>query len=608
MKECVFMKKLLTSLTIMVIAFVGVPLLLVGLMYEGDALEQVPVELYQTEENARQLIYKELNDAIILAKSDENADLELSIHEDIINLALFNAVRGNEDRDGINPDYLPNEDCNDASCQYIIEETLDNGAIVRVLGIWASIKEDTLTLNVGLELETNGFSFKTVVLTDLIMTDDVQNQTYTFEFGALRVGNIPLPKGLLTTIINLLENVTDIALDSVPFGELTLSELRYTINKQDVVTFVKSKGEDDATMLLATEVLGIIFDEGLVQFNLEEENIRLLFRISTIRNSPDKEIPTYLQSFDYPTFDIEQTLRNRFDEFVFTIALTNQTYFTITEEPFNRIFYKQMEGFENARFDFEYSDELGNPETLTVGLQAVWFEFIVVEEGSEMVTYLDIYGLFDIDGIKSQLHIRSNEVIDYQVGVYAFDLATITLGEEVDKEFLNIDNLEPFTNYLSTMEDFNFGYFSEEGYIVIDTTRLTSLMEDGSNAGVVSVSQVEIIDGALRIHIEATDTNLQAILDDFANALNTTFTDPSLTNTLETVLDTENPGPEQDTYNQVLNIQDKIDNEEPITEEDVALLFENFDEMSPEAQTAFIESFEGLIDPSLLDDYTTEFE
>lgn len=602
------MKKLLTSLTIMVIAFVGVPLLLVGLMYEGDAFEQVPVELYQTDENARQMIYKELNEAISLAKSDNLADLELTIHEDILNVALFNAVRGNDEREGINPNYLPNDDCLDSSCKYVIEEIMDNGTTIRVLGLWVSITEDTLILNVAIEAEMNNFTFKTIVQTDLILTDDVQNQTYTFEFGALRVGNIPLPKGLLTTIINLLENVTDIALDSVPFGELTLSELRYTINKQDIVEFVKSKGEDDATMLLATEVLGIVFDNGLIQFNLEEENVNLLFRISTIRNSPDTLVPTYLQGFDYESFDIEQTLKNRFDEFVFTMALTNQTYFTITEQTFNRMFYKQMEGFENARFDFEYNDELGNPQTLTVGLLAVWFEFVVVEENSEMVTYLDIYGLFDIDGIKSQLHIRSDEVIDYQEGVYAFDLSTITLGEETGKEFLTIDNLEPFKDYLSTMEDFNFGYFSTEGYIVIDTTRLTSLMEDGSNAGVVSVSEVEIVDGALRVHIEATDANLQTILDDFANALNTTFTDPSLTSNLETILDTQNPGPEQDTYNQVLTIQDKIDNEEPINEEDVAALFENFDEMSPEAQAAFIDTFEGLIDPSLLNDYTTQFE
>lgn len=602
------MKKLLTSLTIMVIAFVGVPLLLVGLMYEGDAFEEVPTELYQTEENARQMIYKELNEAITLAKSDNLADLELSIHEDILNVALFNAIRGNDDRDGINPNYLPNDDCQDSSCKYVLEETMENGTTIRVLGIWVAITKDTLVLNIALEAEMSNFTFKTIVQTDLILTDDVQNQTYTFEFGALRVGNIPLPKGLLTTLINLLENVTDIALDSVPFGELTLSELRYTINKEDVVEFVKSKGEDDATMLLATEVLGIIFDNGLIQFNLEDESINLLFRISTIRNSPDTSVPSYLQGFDYEVFDIQQTLKNRFDEFVFTMALTNQTYFTINEQTFNRMFYKQMEGFENARFDFEYSDELGNPQTLTVGLEAVWFEFVVLEENSEMVTYLDIYGLFDIDGIKSQLHIRSDEVLDYQEGVYAFDLSTITLGEEVDKEFLTIENLEPFKDYLATMEDFNFGYFSTEGYIVIDTTRLTALMEDGSNAGVVSVSEVEIVDGALRVHIEATDSNLQSILDDFANALNTTFSDPSLTTSLETVLDTQNPGPEQDTYNQVLSIQDKIDNEEPITESDVEALFENFDAMSPEAQSAFIETFEGLIDPSLLDDYTTQFE
>ncbi|MFP4286175.1 MAG: hypothetical protein ACLFRI_00640 [Candidatus Izemoplasmataceae bacterium] len=602
------MKKLMTSLLIMVIAFVGVPLLFVGLMHEGEAFDAVPKELYQTDETAREMIYQELNEAITLAKSDMNEDLALMISEDIINVAIFNAVRGNEDRQGINEHYLPNDDCSDSSCLYVLEETMDNGAVVRVLGIWVEVSEDTLTLNVAIEVETDNFTFKTIIQTDLIIKDDVQNQTYTFEFSTLRIGRIPLPKALLTTIINLLENVTDMTLDALPFGDLELSELRYTINKQDVIDFVKSKGEDDATMLLATEVLGIIFDNGLIQLNLNDQHIELRFKISTIRNSPDKEIPSYLQDFDYENYDIEQTLKDRFDEFVFTAALTNQTYFSISESTFNRMFYKQMEGFENARFDFEYTDDLGNVQTITVGLMAVWFEFVVVEEDLEQVTYLDIYGLFDIDGIKSQLHIRSDEIIDYQTGVYAFDLSTITLGEETGKEFLTIDNLAPFKEYLSTMEDFNFGYFSEEGYIVIDTNRLTSLMEDGTNTGVVSVNEVEIVDGAIRIHIVATDANLQDVLDDFTNALQNTFEDPDLATNLETVLDITTPGPEQDTYNQVLNIQDKIDNEETITEEDVATLFENFDEMSTEAQSAFIETFEDLIDPNLLDDYTSNFE
>ncbi|MFU8786910.1 MAG: hypothetical protein ACNA7U_06625 [Candidatus Izemoplasmataceae bacterium] len=604
------MKKLLFSLLFILFTLIGIPVLLVGLMYNGNALDEMPLSLYTENADAQQELYTELNQAITSAKTGMDTDLELKIHQDIINIAIFNAIRGDDDTPGPNPNYLPNEDCDNSECLYIFEENINGDLFIRVVGVWITFEEDTLIANIALEVDGNqGFTFKSIIRTELLLTDDVQNQSYTLEFSRLRVGRLPFPKRLFTGIIGLLNNVTDINVDEqLPIGDFDLSELKYTIDKNDIVEYVRSSGEDDATMLLATEVLKIIFDNGLIQFKLNDESFDFLFRLSLIRNSPSTDIPAYLQGFDYEGYEFEQSLRNRFDEFVFTMALTNQTYFTISERSFNRMIYKQMEGFENARFEFEYEDELGNPQTITVGLEAVWFEFRVEEVNSEEIIYLQIKGLFNIDGIKSLLLIRADEVIGFDEDVYAFDLSEITIGKESGKEFLNVTNLQPFKDYLSTMEDFYFGYFSEEGYIIIDTVRLTDLMAEGTQSGVVEVNKVEIVDRALRIHVVATDPSLQNILDSFSGAIYDVFSDPNLNTELESVLDTTNPGPEQDTYNQILTIQAKIDNNEEITDEDVSALFENFDEMSPEAQQAFLETFNGLIDPSLLEEYNNNFE
>ncbi|MDR4969460.1 MAG: hypothetical protein RG740_07560, partial [Acholeplasmataceae bacterium] len=74
------MKKLLFSLLFILFTLIGIPVLLVGLMYNGNALDEMPLSLYTENADAQQELYTELNQAITSAKTGMDTDLELKIH------------------------------------------------------------------------------------------------------------------------------------------------------------------------------------------------------------------------------------------------------------------------------------------------------------------------------------------------------------------------------------------------------------------------------------------------------------------------------------------------------------------------------------------------
>ncbi len=97
-----------------------------------------------------------------------------------------------------------------------------------------------------------------------------------------------------------------------------------------------------------------------------------------------------------------------------------------------------------------------------------------------------------------------------------------------------------------------------------------------------------------------------AALDDFSEALNIVLEGDELTNGLEEVLDIDNPGPEQDVYNDIVDIQTALtddDAETNIDAEQITDMFTSFEEMDSEAQAAFLDTFEDLIPEGIYDTF-----
>ena len=597
----------------------GIPLAMVGLMYDGNAVDAVPVHLYTEDANAMNLIYENLHEALADVKEDMDADFNYQLSQDTVNILIFNMIRGDnndeedEDAEAMNPNYLPNASCEDDACRYVIAETVELGTQLvhyRVHGIWLTFEEDTFILNVAFEAQRgDGFTFQSSVQIDIEIIDDLDNGEYRIEFDRMKLGRLPLPKFIFTSLMNLFgSDEEDPMSDAVPLGQFNASELRLTVNKQALVNYLTEDEENGPTQL-AAEVLGVIFEERLIKMKMHDEYFQLSFVIATLRNDPDTDIPVYLhemrnaEELDETVFDYEQHMKSRFEQFVFNKALTNQGYFTITERSFNMIVYFEMDGFESTQTTYEYEDSNGDEQTIMVGLEALWFEFRTEDEQ----VYIHIKGLFNFDGIKSLLIIRADDTGLGAQGEYIFDFKNLRLGYEPDKDHLHIQQMDAIRDALKNMGEFPFGEVNEEGRLVIDTNGLTDFLDDGTNEDVINVHDIEIVHGGIRVYVEPTTTLYESVLNAYTDELFSVFEDNALLSNLEASFGVMNDQ-QQNTYNQVAYIQSLIDSNQDVAEEDVDVLFSYYEKMDQTSQEAFMDTFESMMDPNIVEVYSGIFK
>ncbi|MCK5761312.1 MAG: hypothetical protein KAH16_00285 [Candidatus Izimaplasma sp.] len=617
------MRRLFMVVFIPVIFVLGTPALLVSIMYDGSGDDQMPTYLYTEDADAEKMVYAELSAAIADVEDNVTEDMVYELHQDIINTAIFEAFRSED----MNPDYMPTDDCIEDSCNYVFDEVTQIEGFnigVRVVGAWVDFQDDRFIGNLFLEVTLDdGFTYKTIIQVHFLFKDHPDR--YELEFDKIQIGNLPIPKALITSIMNTIDDqVDEFDLDEqaqVDLGDLDLSSMSYTLRKDDILEQLDSGDENieqETGNALAQEVLSIIFDNELINFDIEDEMLVLTAGVSKFRSN-ETDIPSYLYDlhfkttvegeevigeFDPDSFDSESYLEDMFTEYVFNSALVGGG-FEIHEQTFNKLIYHGADGFSETRTTYEYVNEDGDIEIIDIGLKAIWFEFTPTE--------IYVYALFRIAGIDSVLKIKADEVSTNTLEL-VFEFTEITFGEdegEVDGDYLSIIDLEVFNQMFLELEDVEFGEFVEVDEAVvlkITAERLSLLMQDGSQEGTVNVTGIYLIQDAIVLDIEPADAELAAALDDIMEELNNVFEDPELLTNLEEVLDTENPGPEQDVYNGVEDLQYALIHDEEITVDDVTDLFDDFEQMDSDAQEAFLNTFEDLIDPEIYDEFQALYD
>lgn len=610
------MKKLFMALFAFVLLVLGTPALIATIMYDGSGDTHMPIHLYTEDADAQQMAMQELKDSFDDLESGATTDMIYNLNEDIINVAIFEAIREQ------NPDYMPTEDCATPEACYIVAEqqTFEDFDIsLRVVGAWVNFEQDVFKLNVFLEVELNdGFTYKTVITTEFKFTD-VPGK-YVLEFEELRIGNLPLPASALSAVLNLIEkNVDDVDLDDatadIEVGEVDLAEFTYTLQKDEIVELI---GEDQpsAENDLMKEVISIIFEQELLTFEFVEEEFVVSGRLSKFQSDDTTDIPAYLYDlhevdpisgdigeYDPNALDPESFLTDLFTEYVFNYALVGGG-FEINEETFNKLIYAGAEGFAEQRMVQEIDLGDGNVEDVEVGLKGIWFE----------ITPDAIYAhaLLRVASIDSQLTLRADKVVAESSDTeLVFEFTEISFGKdagETANDYLEIVDLDVFKAMFAQIGDIEFGAFDSEGTLTISATRLSALMQDGSQEGTVNVTGISIIQDAIVIEIEPVDAELAAALDDFSAALEGVIASETLLTDLEGVLDTETEGPEQEVFDAVTNLQGDLAAGESVDPDDVTALFDNFGELDEETQAAFLETIEDLIDPTILGTYEGLFE
>ncbi len=604
------MKFLIKTIVILLVLFVGIPVALIAIASDGKAMSEIPVEVYGADTTANEQIYRQLSDELDAVREDEDADMVMRIEQDLINLSIYNAVLG------MNPDYAPGDDCDSSDCAYIMEETVSLGGtdiVFRLGGIWVTFDENLVEAHIAFETAIGGFyTFQSRVRTSVSVYDEDDGARYVLELDRIRLGSLPIPKGILGAILGVFsdDGVEGALGGALPFGRFEADDWRFVIDRSEAVAFVRGD-EQDGLRQLVGETLGTVLEEGLLTFEVAKGEMRMTLVMTRLRNHPDTDIPEYLhtmraaEELDETVFDYQGHLTTRFEQFVMTKALTGQSYFTITERTFNRIIYYEFDRFESARYEFEYVDGNGDPATLVMGLEAIWFVFLEDADGP----YANIHALFDLGGVKSMMQIRAdvNEASDGEDALI-LDFVSMSIGKEPGKtDYLEIADVSAIASALRDLGDFEFGYVNDQDQLVIDTGSLSEMITQGTVSDTVTVTQVEMVTGGLRVHVETTDPALASILDSFGDGLTSALSDPDVLDNLSNVLDTDTDGPEKDVYDAFTNIQSTLEGGGDVSEEDIQALYESMDDLDEATQDAVMDAIESLIDPNIKDDFDGGF-
>ena len=125
------MKKLFLAILIPVLFVLGTPALLATIMYDGSGEDLMPTHLYTEDADAEAMLYEELTSSLDDVTNEVEEDFIFNLHEDIINTAIFQAIREE------NPDYMPTDDCATPEACYAVYEQVpieDFDIMLRVVG------------------------------------------------------------------------------------------------------------------------------------------------------------------------------------------------------------------------------------------------------------------------------------------------------------------------------------------------------------------------------------------------------------------------------------------------------------------------------------------
>lgn len=624
------MRKLLMAIFIPILMLLGTPALLAAIMYDGSGYEDMPVHLYTEDADFQKMLFQELSDSLDELDTGVNDDMEYNLHEDIINTAIYEQILNT------NASYAPGDDCaTDEECYIMVQELpLGEGSEVRLVGAWVEFEQNKFVMNVFIDVQlTDGIAYKTVIETHFKLEDHPGEKKYTLQFEKIKLGNLPIPSGMISSILNIVESNfdglnLDEAVEGLPLGSFSFDTFTYTLEKEEIVAKI---GETEAGVepsddtLMLQEIASIVFEQGLLDFELVENELILAARISKFSTDDVQDIPEYLYEqhviigyddnndpiygvFDDATFDAAVYLQDVFTEYVFNNALIGGG-FQITEETFNKVIYDGAKGFENTGTIQELELPDGTVREVEVGLKAVWF---TIEEDAIYAN-----GLFKLDNTISVMKLKATKVEEASSTTeLVFDFTELTFGKDADEtalDYISVTNLAVFESYLTGIDDIEFGTITEidgEIFLTISSDALTSVLTEGQDEQTVVINGINLIHGALVLDVQPADPVLAQALEDLNAAINEILADETLITDMAAVLNPDNDNEEaQEVIDAMANIQTILtDENQEIEAEDVEVLFNEFEDLTEEEQGQFLEEIATALPEDVYNQFLEGFD
>jgi hypothetical protein len=614
------MKKLLLAILVPVGIVIGIPAIIAAVVYDDAGDVDMPVYLYNDDTTASEMLFTELDESITDTETNPGSDLVYNLNEDIINKGIYEAIKEQ------NPSYAPGEDCASEEACYIYSEAQDiegSDLSFRVVGVWVNLKDGeteldpgSFVLNTYLELKYNDFSYKTVVRLHFSFEDN--SEYYNLEFEKIEIGQMPIPKSLISTVVNTINEQANLNLEdqlsNIQFGAFDLDNLSYTLQKDEILAQMDVSEEDDSGAKLTQELLAITFEQQYVLFEIVDGEIVVEVALSQLSNDEDVDIPEYLYDLHDQTvegdtvvigdynpdlFMPEEHLQNMLADYLFNSTLTGGN-FEIGEEIFNKLIYDSQSGFTEMRKIQEIPISETESKEITFGLRSIWFEIDA--------DAIYVHALFQIGEVDSLMIIRADEVSSTSEEL-VLEFTEITVGKdegESNLDYLEIVDMETFKEVFADLGDVEFGYFDETGNLIITAERLTTLMQDASNQDALVVQSIDLVADAITLDVSA-GAGLDQVLEDFQTALQDAIEDDQILTNLSNVLDETDGGAGQAIYDSIENIQDALNSGDSINPEDIGAFVDGLSDLDSETQNDVLESFTSLIDSTILDDFETSF-
>jgi hypothetical protein len=595
-------KKLFLLIFMLIVLLILSPVILLGLMYQGDLESALPISAYEVGLTPAQTLSEDI-DATLDQLLTPDEDVLFSLSEKTLNSLIFASLTQDE---GLNPSYAPSTECETDACQYLITEEITADIFGRLNGIWLELDDDQVTVSIGASLEwQDRFTYGTILSLTFDVIDEVDR--YQLRIDQIRLGRLPITSRFLGRVLSWIENATGEPVlevqNNLPVGTLDLETFSYTLFKSEIVTLVK-ENEELENRALAAQLLEIVFEKEIITFKIEEEAFNFSFRSSLFLSDEDTSMPpsvALLYEASSPV-DLDSYLQGRFEEFILTQALLGETSFRLNERFFNTIIASGLSGEQGLPdLSYEYQDKDGNPEIIELKVEGVW-----VTLTSDVFT---IKALFNLASKPSLMEFVLTKIPSNNPFEIIYEIETLSIGKSLtnpSKEDLTIDDFSALIPFLKSFIENEFIQFNESDQLVIGGASLETYINTFLQGSGIQLSGIRVQDQAMVLDLQL-DPALQTIFDNYANAINEVLTNDELIDALNSALNAANNEEAVEVINQLNLLSDKLGNNEPLTEEEVSAFIDAFDELTTDDQTAFFITIQGFIDPSLIEEFENSF-
>lgn len=596
-------KKLFLLIFILILIVVLSPFALLASMYQGNTEASIPVETYIEGSTVESTIAPEI-DLAIEGLNSEDGDLVYRLRDETLNQLIFAAIT---EEGGLNPNYNPSDDCEEDDCNFILVETIEinesSTITIRIKGVWVLFDENQLILNANGEVQYNdGFTYKSKL--SLYFDIEDREDAYYFAFDKVTIGRLPLGARFFARVLDAAEQFTGETLtetDTLPIGEIDLDNFSVTIPKQEIVDTVRND-EDMENSAVIAELLSIIFDNTLLSFAFEENEFNFTLKSSLFLNDPETAVPSNIQAIydSEEPFNLENYLTTRLEEFVLSQALINDGIFRINENIFNTLIASNV-NLEDFTFEQSYENPEGVTETVSGGIKGIWID---IESES-----IFLYILIQFEDVKSLVTLELGKIESEDAFTLVYEVVEFSVGKdasETSEDYLSITEFDVFIEAIKDNLENDFLSINASNQFVVGGPSLETMLNDLLLESGISLNDIDVVNNAIALTLEL-DESLQSIFDNVSSAINTVLENETIITSVEEALAESDSEEAAEVVEAVTNIQNKLENQETITEEDVSTLIDEFTDLTPEEQQNVLNAIQEDIDPELLAEFEALF-